>query len=62
MNKIELTKQINAFSPYPATADALKAYINSKPSVLPEDKTWFTSHLPAGTYQNAKAVFTALGL
>lgn len=47
---------------YPATKADLVAECNSLSDFSQEDKTWFTTTLPEGTYNSAEEVVKALGL
>lgn len=47
---------------YPATKADLVAECNSLSDFSQEDKTWFTTTLPEGTYNSAEEVVKALGV
>lgn len=47
---------------YPATKEELVAECNSLSDFSKEDKKWFESNLPEGTYNSAEEVMQALGL
>lgn len=47
---------------FPATKDKLIAACNNMSEFTDEEKKWFADTLPAGTYDSAEKVISALGL
>ncbi len=47
---------------YPATKEELVAECNMLSDFSDEDKKWFESNLPEGTYKSAEDVMQALGM
>jgi hypothetical protein len=61
-NKTGAVDHLKQHQKYPATRDELVRECNELSDFSQEDKTWFVSHLPDGTYRSAQDVTRALGL
>ena len=61
-NKKGAIEHLKKHQMYPATRDELVRECNELADFSQEDKVWFMSHLPDGTYRSAQDVTRALGL
>lgn len=60
-DKANAVKHLQQHQSYPATKDQLVAECDSLSDFSEADKAWFMEHLPAGTYNSADDVISALG-
>ena len=61
-NKSGAIDHLKNHQKYPATRADLLKECDSLSHFSSEDKEWFTSNLPEGTYDSAGAVIEALGI
>lgn len=61
-DKASALEHLKMHQKYPATKDDLVEECDNLSDFSKEDKTWFMSHLPEGTYKSADEVVKALGL
>lgn len=60
-DKANVMAHLRDHQAYPATKEQLVAECNNLSDFSPEDKNWFASNLPEGTYNSADEVVKALG-